>query len=466
MKVPFVSLCKRVISSTTVSVLVLQAFIASIASSYGLHVSGVSSLQRSFFVSTSHGLENVLAREVKSLPDVHDVKVGKAGVSFVGTTRSGLASLLWLRTGLKLMEKIGEGHSIRSKDALFSFIGSTDWAQYLSPDQTFKCDATIGQQVHSDISHSHFTALTIKNAIVDQLRARLGKRPDVNLEDPSLSLMLYLHQDKATLYRIWSGEQSLHKRHYRQETTTSPTLTTAPIHKAALRESTAAALLLLTGLSPLSSSSDSACPIIVDPMCGSGTFLIEAALIACDTAPGLIRYRSRKDDPPPLHWLDLEGEAPLLWKDLWKDAQQRDLRKSMIATVGSTGTWLLGNDIHPGTQSLVLNAASRAGVLPLIRLSTGDAVTFRVPPSLVRQQHRSPLMVVTNPPWNQHLSEGAEASWSALRACLQAMPRPSMAFVLTGNPSLPSRLEPLQPLAVVHLNAANTPMSFLKYPLT
>jgi 23S rRNA G2445 N2-methylase RlmL len=461
MRARLLSLSKRVIYSAIVSILVLQGFIVWSTSSYGLHASGVSSLQRSFFVSTSHGLENVLAREVKSLPDVKDVKVGKAGVSFIGTTKSGLASLLWLRSGLKLMEKIGEGQSIQSKDDLYAFVGSVDWTQYLSPDQTFKCDATIGQHVQSDISHSHFTALTIKNAIVDQLRDRMGKRPDVNLEDPSLSLMLYLHRDKATLYRIWSGEQSLHKRHYRQEMA-SPT-SSSPIHKAALRESTAAALLLLTGLSPLLSSSDSTCPVIVDPMCGSGTFLIEAALIACDTAPGLIRYRSRKD-VPPLQWLDLEGDAPLFWKDLWKDAQQRDLRKPMVADVGRTGTWLLGNDIHPGAQSLVLNAASRAGVLPLIRLSTGDAATFRVPPSLVGQ-HR-PLMVVTNPPWNQRLSEGAETSWSALGACLQNMPRPAMAFVLTGNPALPSRLTPLQPQAAVHLNAANTPMSFLKYSLT
>lgn len=156
-------------------------------------------------------------------------------VSFKGTVATGLQALLWLRTPLKLMENIGECDDVSSKDILYNWISSIDWNNIIEPSSTLKCDATLGQYNTEELNHSHFTSLLIKNAIIDQFRRRSSDkiRPSIDLDNPDLSLLLYLHRGKGTLYRMWSGETSMHKRGYRADMT---------IHKAALRETTAAAL--------------------------------------------------------------------------------------------------------------------------------------------------------------------------------------------------------------------------------
>lgn len=187
---------------------------------------------RSFFATTIGGMEPILAKELEGLSDVSCVRLGRGGVEFRGSTLTGLEGLLWLRTPLKLMEKLAEGDRIRDKDSLHRWVSSTDWTRTIPPQQTLKCDVIMGRDIPQELSHSHFTALTIKNAIVDQFRDAYQTRPSVDLIDPDLPLLLYLHQSQAKLYRVWSGEASMHKRGYRPEV----------MHRAALRETTAAAL--------------------------------------------------------------------------------------------------------------------------------------------------------------------------------------------------------------------------------
>jgi 23S rRNA G2445 N2-methylase RlmL len=171
---------------------------------------------------------------------------------------------------------------VRSKDDLYAFVGAVDWTQKLPVGGTLKCDTTLGLDIPADLTHSHFCSLTVKNAVVDQFRDKFGSRPDVDLSEPDLPLTLYLHRGTATLYRVWSGEASLHKRGYR-----------TVIHKAALRETTAAALVLMSGW-------DCSRETLCDPMCGSGTIAIEAALIAAGVAPGLIRYGNSEKGSTPV----------------------------------------------------------------------------------------------------------------------------------------------------------------------
>ena len=148
----------------------------------------------------------------------------------------GVEALLWLRSSLKLMEKVSQSSSqLNSREDLYSWILScTSWNRMITPHQTLKVDTVLGQDNVPDLSHTHFTALTIKNAIVDQFRqgSADGLRPSVDLEDPDLPLLLYLHRGRGVLYRVWSGERSMHKRGYRPNV----------VHKASLRENTAAAL--------------------------------------------------------------------------------------------------------------------------------------------------------------------------------------------------------------------------------
>lgn len=184
-----------------------------------------------FFASTVDGLEPILAKEITTLSEVTNVNVGKCGVSFRGSVRTGMEALLWLRTSLKLMELIVEGDNLETRDDLYGLCASVNWAGILTHENTLKCDNVLGQAIPRDLSHTHFNALTIKNAIIDQFRDKNSLRPSVNTEDPDLALMLYLHRGKGILYRVWSGESSMHKRGYRDV-----------VHMASLRETTAAAL--------------------------------------------------------------------------------------------------------------------------------------------------------------------------------------------------------------------------------
>jgi len=201
-------------------------------------------VNRSFFATTSNGFETILAKEVSTLPDVQEVKIGKGSVSFVGSSRSGFSGLLWLRSSLKLMEKLGDTessreheitnmNSINSKSDLYNFIATINWTDLLDVEKTIKCSCVLGEKIPSDLTHSHFSSLTMKNCIVDQFRERFKMRPNVDIEHPHLPLMLYLHRGEAIIYRIWSGEESMHKRGYK---------TDSVIHKANLRENTAASL--------------------------------------------------------------------------------------------------------------------------------------------------------------------------------------------------------------------------------
>jgi len=158
-------------------------------------------------------------------------------------------------------------------------------------------------------------------------------------------------------------------------------------------------------------------PVFCDPMCGSGTFVIEAALLAADTAPGLIRYVSpvesskggrpslRSDDsgvaplrPNPLRWPDLADGAAPIWQALWNEATLRDRRGTLKAS--GVPAFVLGNDIHGGAVNLARQAAAKAGVQHLTHFSVADVAQYKPPAQPVR-------MFVTNPPWGHRL-DGAE----------------------------------------------------------
>jgi putative N6-adenine-specific DNA methylase len=185
---------------------------------------------RRFFASTVKGLESVLREEISHIPGVFDIKLANCGVEYSGDDEVGFRSILWLRTSLKVMEILKSSSGITDRTSLYDFCRKIDWVNMLSEKDTFKCDTVIGRS-SDELSHSHYTSLTVKNAIVDELRDALGSRPDVDIDDPDYIFHLYLDRDKASLYRLWSGSSSMHKRGYREM-----------MHKAALRETTAAAL--------------------------------------------------------------------------------------------------------------------------------------------------------------------------------------------------------------------------------
>lgn len=221
---------------------------------------------RQFLASSIPGTERVLCEELREL-GFSGVRLNRGGIPFRGTWREGWRACLVSRIAQRVRVLL---HRFPSPDeeSLYAGVRAVDWRPFLTWRQTLAVGAVCRS---SAISHSGFAALKVKDAIVDQIRGDGGKRPSVSREDPDVRVYLYLVEDRASIYLDLSGE-SLHRRGYRLKTGEAP-----------LRETLAAAILRLSGWDRVSP--------LVDPLCGSGTIAIEAALWAAGRAPGLGRDR-------------------------------------------------------------------------------------------------------------------------------------------------------------------------------
>ncbi len=350
--------------------------------------------ERNYYASCNRGLEPAVAQELGAL-GAADIVAGRGGVAFRGDLRTGYLACLWLRSAIRVQEEILEAR-VRDAVDLYEAVGFVDWDRWLTPDQTLAIYASIRD--NPEFRHSGFVALRAKDAIVDQQREKHGKRSSVDTHMPDLPLKLVLKRDKLLLYRDFAGV-SLHKRGYRPVQVKSP-----------LNEATAAGLLLL-------SDWDQASPL-VDPMCGSGTFLIEAALMASDFAPGLLRTF------PFEFWVDFD-EA--LWNSLLDEARGR-VKQSL-------GFPIAGADRHPGAIAIAGESAYAARVDHL--------VTFEIADARVWKPATPPAFVVSNPPYGERLDaaeDDPEDAWRALGDFLHGQCSGAEAWLLSGNKSLTRHL--------------------------
>lgn len=350
--------------------------------------------ERIFFVACGRGIEPALLGELEAL-GMTDVREARGGASFRGSVVDGYRACLWLRSAIRVQEELLDAH-VRDAVDLYDAVAELDWDAYLTPDQTLAINATIRDA--PEFSHSGYTALRAKDAIVDQQRERHGRRSSIDTALPDLPLKLLLQRDRLRLYRDYAGV-SLHKRGYRPVQTKGP-----------LNEALAAGLLLLSGW-------DQASPL-VDPMCGSGTFVIEAALMACDYAPGLLRTF------PFEFWLDFDEAR---WQALLEEARAR--RKP------SLGFALAGADRHPGAIDIAKECAQLARVGELVEFSVAEAATWEPP--------APPAFVVANPPYGERLGDDEEdlaATWHDLGTFLHERCAGAEAWVLSGNKELTRHL--------------------------
>jgi len=242
------------------------------------------------------------------------------------------------------------------EEALYDGVRAVDWQAYLTPRHTLAIRAACRS---SHLTHTQYIAQKSKDAIVDQLRDRLGERPSVDTEDPDVSIFVHLVKDRASLYLDLAGEP-LHRRGYRVRAGEAP-----------LKETLAAAILRLSGWNredPL-----------LDPMCGSGTIPIEAALWARDMAPGLMRPRFGFE-----RWASHDGAAA---------RRAHELRESLRARARRDGPAISGSDIDPEAVSLARGFARRAAVDLDIRRADIAAL----------DADRAPRFLVTNPPYGERL---------------------------------------------------------------
>lgn len=213
---------------------------------------------------TLFGFEEILAKELTQLGAMH-VKQGIRNVSFEGDKGFMYKANLGIRTAIKILKPITTFRVNNEKD-LYTNVYKMDWSNYMKSSGTLAVDATV----HSTIfTHSQYTALKVKDAIVDKFRDETGERPNVDLRFPDLKINVHIDRSLCTISLDTSGE-SLHKRGYKTATNIAP-----------INEVLAAGLIMLSGW-------DGLCDFM-DPMCGSGTILAEAAMIACNIPPNLMR---------------------------------------------------------------------------------------------------------------------------------------------------------------------------------
>jgi len=347
-------------------------------------------MSRTFFATCALGLEQVLADELTAL-DADAVRPERGRVAFRGDLPTGYRACLWCRTASRIQEQLFRNRPAGSRRQLYDAVHGFDWGPVLGPGNTLAVSAALRETRATD---ARFVALVTKDAIVDQLRSRFGSRPDVDPEHPDVPIRVVVQRERATVLRDLSGD-SLHRRGWRPIQVKSP-----------LNEAIAAGLLKLTGW-----EGDRA---LYDPMCGSGTFLVEAAHMAQDRAPGLRRRFAFE------RWPDLEREA---WSRLREEAEERFARgRERPVTIA-------GSDHHAGALGLARRSVEAGDVRHVVRLRR--AAVDRVEPE------GTPELVVCNPPWGLRMG-GAdlERTWTELGAFLKAHCGGAAAYLLSGDAAL------------------------------
>ena len=282
---------------------------------------------RRFLASVPRGLADLLARELSGL-GASDVRERTTGVMFSGTLETAYRACLESRLANRVFLEIASFEA-PSADAFYSAAREVDWSQHLGPHATLACDFS-GK--HPTITHSHFGALKLKDAIVDALRDVSGARPDIVLDRPSVRVHAHAHGTKITLSIDLSGE-SLHRRGYRGAAGEAP-----------LKENVAAGVLLRAGWPDIAAAGAQ----FLDPLCGSGTLVIEAALIAAHRAPGLRREY--------FGFLGWRGHDAALWRRVCEEARGRCVAEPPATPI------IRGQDRDPAAVRDARANAQRAGI--------------------------------------------------------------------------------------------------------
>lgn len=327
----------------------------------------------SLFASTARGLEELLKSELENL-GARDCQVVQGGVHFQGDTRLLYQSLMWSRLASRILLPLRECKVFSDLD-LYIGVQTLDWPSILAPGATFSVHFS---GVNEEIRNSQYGALKVKDAIVDSFTRKNLARPNVDREAPDLRINVWLNKEVASIALDLSGE-GLHQRGYRDRTGAAP-----------LKENLAAAIVQRSGWQP-------GTPLL-DPMCGSGTLLIEAAMIATDRAPGLHRTRWG------FHGWQNHDEA--LWKEVASEAKVRARRG-----LSDYNSRFYGSDADARVIEIARVNARRAGLADLIRFDVRDVAQLDNP-----QPEGPHGTVISNPPYGERLE--SEPALIALHSLL------------------------------------------------
>ena len=302
---------------------------------------------------TFMGLENVLAQELIEM-GANNVQTGRRMVSFTGDKEMMYRANFQLHTAIRILKPIAH-FKARSAEDMYDEVKKIDWSKYIEKGKTFSVDSVVYSE---EFRNSRFVTYKVKDAIVDQFRETTGDRPNISVTNPDIRLNIHIAEDNATLSLDSSGE-SLHRRGYRQESVEAP-----------LNEVLAAGMILMTGWK-------GECDFI-DPMCGSGTLPIEAALIARNIAPGIFRKEFAFEK-----WTDFDAD---LFEEIYNDdSKEREFTHHIY-----------GYDIDMKAINTARLNVRAAGLTQNITIDPQDFKDFQKP--------EEPSIIVTNPPYGERIS--------------------------------------------------------------
>lgn len=309
--------------------------------------------QSELIAKTFQGLEEVLAQELTEL-GADNIEIGRRMVSFTGDKEMMYRANFCLRTAIRILKPI-KHFTAQNADEVYDAVKSIEWTDFLNNTDSFAVDAVVFSET---FRHSKFVAYKVKDAIVDYFRERTGNRPSVRINNPDLAINIHIAENQCTLSLDSSGE-SLHRRGYRQEQVEAP-----------LNEVLAAGMILMTGWR-------GECDL-VDPMCGSGTIPIEAALIARNIAPGVFRKEFGFEK-----WKDFDQE---LFDNIYNDdSKEREFTHKIY-----------GYDNNPKANEIATHNVKAAGV--------SKDVVLRIQPFQQFEQPTEKSIIITNPPYGERIS--------------------------------------------------------------
>jgi 23S rRNA (guanine2445-N2)-methyltransferase / 23S rRNA (guanine2069-N7)-methyltransferase len=353
-----------------------------------------------FFASCPPGVADLTASELRDC-GAQSCREFKLGVQFEGTLETAYRACLWSRTASRILMPLGT-FSAETPDALYQGVRSVDWTTHIKPGGTLAVDLAGAT---SGITHTHFGALKTKDAIVDHFRERTGERPSVDLEQPQVRIDVRLDRDRATVSLDLSGD-SLHRRAYRARGVAAP-----------LKENLAAAILLRCGWPAIAQAGGE----LVDPMSGSGTLPIEAALMALDIAPGSMRSYFGF-----IGWL---GHDRALWHRLLEEARERRDAAMNRRVV------LRGYDQDASAVRAAIENVERARLRNFIHVERRELT------QLVRQGAERGL-IIANPPYGERIGdqEHLHGLYELLGQKMREHFEGWKGAVFTGNPPLAKAL--------------------------
>ena len=367
---------------------------------------------------TFKGLEQVLATELVQL-GANNVQVERRAVSFTGDKRMLYTANMCLRTASRVLVPI-LSFKAQKADDIYEQVKALDWSQYMTVKTTFQIDATV----YSDyFRHSQFVTYRVKDAIVDYWMERENQRPSVKLEGADLYLNVHIAGDRVTLSLDSSGE-SLHKRGYRVANTQAP-----------INEALAAGMLLLAGWNGQSD--------FYDPMCGSGTLLIEAALIARNIAPGVYRQGFAFEK-----WADFDAD---LWDEVYNDdSREREFKHKIY---GSDAGFYAVQAATKNIQSASLQRDIEVKQIRVEELRLADTNT-------------EGALVMINPPYGERLSQDKNVLrlYQDMGTALKHQFSGATAWVISSNEEALKCIG-LRPAKKIHLVNGDLECLFNKYEL-